>query len=141
MHDNFVYVGKGLDAQVLLASGWEGWADGATFRNNIFFADGTARYGHEVARNKDGTYEIAAGWGLAKNIVFEGNRYIGNQIDAPSDPRGSYAKSAPLASIDWREPQFDPAHPDGFDVFLARHRAWMMRTFERQFRKPVRLGR
>ena len=63
------------------------------------FADGSARYGHEVARNKDGTYEIAAGWGLAKNIVFEGNRYIGNQIDAPSDPRGSYAK---LAEDRWR---------------------------------------
>ena len=84
MHDNFIYVGKGLDAQMLLASDWEGWADGATFAITFSYADGTARYGHEVARNKDGTYEIAAGWGPAKNIVFEGNRYIGRQIDAPA---------------------------------------------------------
>ena len=112
-----------------------------SFRNNTFYADGRARYGHEVARNKDGTYEIAAGWGPARNVAFEGNRYIGGQIDAPSDPQGSHAKSASLPSVNWREPDFDPAHLGGFDAFLSRHRAWMMCTFTAQFGKPVRLGR
>jgi hypothetical protein len=26
---------------------------------------------------------------------------------------------------DWTGPQFDPAHPEGFPAFVAKHRAWM----------------
>jgi hypothetical protein len=141
VHDNFVYSGKGLDVRVLLVSSWNGWADGAEFRGNTFYMDGTGRYGHETKRNADGTFEIAPGWGPAKNIVFDGNHYVGRQIDPPPDAHGTHGKPVPLRAADWREPGFDPAHPVGFDAFLRRHRAWMMHTFERQFGKPVRLGR
>lgn len=141
VHDNAIHVGPDLDVQMLIATDWDGWADGAVFRNNLFHVEGAARYGHQTVRNKDGTYGIAAGWGPARNIVFEGNTYVGRHIDAPDDPRASREKSAAPPSMDWREPEFDPAQPPGFDSFLARHRAWMIRLFERQFGKPVRLGR
>ena len=29
----------------------------------------------------------------------------------------------------------DDRRPDGFDAFMAKHRQWMMRLFERQFGK------
>jgi hypothetical protein len=111
------------------------------FRNNWFYVEGTARYGHQVARNKDGTYELAPGWGPAKGIVFEGNRYIGRHIDRPEDPKGVVEEPGQAPKLDWNAPRFDPARPDGFDAFLAKHRQWMMRLFERQFGKPVKLGR
>ena len=77
VNDNVIYVGPGIDMQMLAVTTWEGWPSDATFRNNTFWALGTARYGHEVKRHKDGTYDIAPGWGPAKGILFEGNRYIG----------------------------------------------------------------
>ena len=62
--------------QMVAVTNWKGWARGAEFRENTFFALGTARFGHEIKRNRDGTYELAPGWGPAKDIVFEDNRYI-----------------------------------------------------------------
>ena len=141
VHDNAIYVGPGIDLKMLLASDWQGWADGAVFRNNMFYVSGTARYGHEIKSNKDGTFEIAPGWGPAKGIIFEGNRYFGKQIDRPDDPTGIVREAVNSPAMDWNEPSFDPAHPDGFDAFIAKHRQWMIRLFERQFGKPVKLGR
>ncbi len=140
VHDNAIYVGPGIDVQMLAVTDWDGWADGALFRNNTFHVEGTARYGYQVARNKDGTYQIAPGWGPAKAIVFEGNRYIGKHVDRPQDTTGLVTESEKAPALDWNSPQFDPAKPDGFDAFMARHRKWMMRLFERQFGK-VKLGR
>ena len=84
---------------------------------------------------------IGPGWGPAKNIVFEGNYYAGHHIDRPDDLTGKVAPPGGTPKLDWAEPEFDPAYPEGFDAFLVKHRAWMMRLFERQFGKPVRLGR
>jgi hypothetical protein len=139
VHDNAIYVDPGVDVQMLAITDWEGWADGAVFRNNTFHVEGIGRYGHEVTRNK-GTYEIGPGWGPAKGIVFEGNRYIGRHIDRPEDSTGVALESEKAPKLDWNAPQFDPARPDGFDRFLAKHRQWIMRLFEQQFAKPVRLG-
>jgi hypothetical protein len=139
VHDNVVYVGPGLDVQMLLVSDWNGWPDGAVFRNNTFHVEGTARYGHEVSRAKDGTYKIAPGWGPAKGIVFESNRYFGKHIDAPERIEPGQAAKAP--TVDWNVPQFDPSEPTGFDDFLKRHRAWMLRLFEAQFGSPVTLAK
>ena len=61
VHDNAIYVGPGIDLQMLILTDWEGWADGAVFRNNLFDVQGTARYGHQVRRNDDGTYEDRVG--------------------------------------------------------------------------------
>jgi len=140
VHDNAVYVGSGLDVQMLAVTNWEGWADRAVFRDNFFYVEGTAHYGHEVSR-KDGVYTISPGWGPAKAIVFEGNRYVGQHIDRPEDPKGSVEELGEMPRLDWDEPQFDPANPDGFSTFLSKHRDWMLKLFESQFGRPVRLGR
>ena len=139
--NNAIYVGAGLDVQMLVLSDWTGWADGAVFRNNTFHVQGVARYGHATARNEDGTYGIAPGWGPAKGIVFEGNRYRGRHIDRPEDPQGEMEEASAATKLDWSGPQFDPAHPDGFDDYLKKHRRWMLRLFEQQFGRAVALGR
>jgi hypothetical protein len=139
--NNAIYVGPGLDVQMLLVSNWQGWSDGATFRNNRFYVQGVARYGHELKRANDGTFSIGPGWGGAKKISFEGNRYSGMQIDRPQDPKGVVEDRDAPPKLDWNAPDFDPAKPNGFDVFLAKHRAWMLRLFRQQFGGPVKLGR
>ncbi len=141
VEDNAIYVGPDLDVQMLLLTDWSGWADGAVFRGNTFFVEGTARYGYQVSRSNDGTYGIAAGWGPAKNIVFEGNRYIGRHVARPEDPMAVVSETAAPPSFDWSGPSFDPASPDSFDEFVAKHRRWIVQLFERQFGKPVALGR
>jgi hypothetical protein len=141
VHDNAIYVGPRIDLQMLIATDWDGWANGALFRNNSFYVQGTARYGHQVSRNKDGTYGIGPGWGPAKNIVFEGNHYFGKNIDPPADQNGTQGTSAGTATFDVREPAFDPAHPELFDTFVGQHREWMMRLFKRQFGSPPHLER
>ena len=140
VHDNAIYVGPGLDVQMLAVTNWEGWANGAVFRNNIFNVEGTARYGHELSR-KDGIYTIAPGWGPAKGIIFEGNRYVGRHVDRPEDPKGIFGAAGAVTKLNWDGPQFDPAKPEGFENFVIEHREWMLRLFEQQFGKPVKLGR
>jgi hypothetical protein len=138
---NAIYVGPGLDVQMLLVSNWQGWSDGATFRNNRFYVQGVARYGHELKRAEDGTFSIGPGWGGAKGISFEGNRYAGIQIDRPQDPNDVVEDLDTTLKLDWNAPDFDPAKPDGFDVFLVKHRVWMLRLFPQQYGDPVKLGR
>jgi hypothetical protein len=138
---NVIYVGPQIDMQMLAVTNWNGWGRDALFRNNAFWVFGTARYGHEVKRNPDGTYELAPGWGPAQGIVFQGNRYIGRNIDRPRDPSAVVENSAPEPNLDWRGPSFDPIDPDRFDAFLTAHRKWMMHLFEQQFGKPVKLDR
>jgi hypothetical protein len=139
VHDNAIYVGPGLGVQMLLVSSWQGWSKGAVFRNNSFFVEGVARYGHGVNKAADGNYSMEPGWGGAQRIIFEGNRYTGTHIDRPED-RGAIESGAP-PKIDWNVPQFDPAVPDPFDEFLDSHRRWMIHLFEQQFGKAVRFGR
>jgi len=139
VEDNAIYVGDGLDVQMLVVTEWSGWSTGAMFRNNRFFVDGVARYGHGVKRAEDGTYLMEPGWGGAKDIVFENNVYAGKHIDQPDDAAAT--KTAGVRpEVDWAAPEFDPAKPDGFDAYLSKHRAWMLRLFAKQFGKPVKLG-
>ncbi len=140
VHDNAIYVGPKIDVQMLIVTDWTGWADGAVFRNNTFFVEGAARYGHQSGRAEDGTYKMAPGWGPAKNIIFEGNRYIGKHIDAPEDPKGSFVQSAAAPKLDWNAPVFDASRPDTLPEFMRRHRRWMLRLFERQFGKKPELA-
>ena len=140
VYSNAIYVGAGLDIQMVLVTDWEGWADDAVFRDNTFLVEGKARYGHQVSRDK-GDYEIGPGWGPAKGIVFEGNRYIGSHIDRPEDKSGLVSETAEMPKLEWEAPPFDPARPDDFESFLEHHRRWMLRLFEQQFGQPVKLGR
>ena len=95
VEDNAVYVGPGLDVQMLLASNWSGWTEDALFSNNRFYVEGIARYGHASASHPDGTYDIAAGWAPAKDIVFSGNQYFGRQITDPTMQRAKPYRTCP----------------------------------------------
>jgi hypothetical protein len=141
VHDNFIYVGPEIDMQMLAVTNWSGWAKDAVFRANTFWVAGTASYGHEVQRNKDGTYQLARGWGEATGIVFDGNRYIGRNTDRPQDVEAIVESSKTIPDLDWNGPAFDTQNPEQFDAFMDAHRAWMLRLFERQFGRPVKLGR
>lgn len=140
VHDNAIYVGPDVDVQMLITTDWDGWAGDAVLRNNRFYVRGTARYGHQSSRSKDGTYGIASGWGPAQGIAFEGNQYVGRHIDKPSDATGKSVDLAGITEPDWNAPTFDASRPQNFDGFLATHRQWMLRLFEQQFGKPLELG-
>jgi hypothetical protein len=141
VHDNVIYVGPGIDVQMVIMTDWTGWANDAVFRNNRFYVRGIARYGHQVSRDEDGSYGIGPGWGPAQGIVFEHNRYAGRHVDPPSDFGAVKEELSSVREPDWNVPTFDPANPANFREFLARHRQWMLRLFEQQFGTPVKLGR
>jgi len=109
VEENYVYVGAGLDVQLLLLSDWQGWADGLLLRNNRYVVEGRVRMGHGVRRNEEGAYALAEGWGGARNVRLEGNEERAQGVEV----------------ADWTGPQFDPARPDDFPAFVAKHRQWM----------------
>jgi hypothetical protein len=133
VEENAIYVGPGLDVQMVLASNWSGWADDVLFSKNLFYVDGTARYGHASASHPDGTYDIAPGWAPAKRMVFSGNQYFGKQIDRPDDATGTVAATIPGITRDWDGPQFDPARPDDFAAFMLRHKTWLTAMMTAEF--------
>jgi hypothetical protein len=137
---NAIYVGPQENVQVLLVSSWDGWSNGAIFRNNTFDVAGTGSYGHEVGRSPYGTYRIAPGWGDARDIRFEGNRYFGRNVDLPADPTAVVDPHFHAAKIHWQEPVFDPAHPETFPSWLKNHRRWMLGLFASQFGEPAHLS-
>ncbi len=132
IEENAIYVGPGLDVQMLILSDWQGWANGVIFRKNRFYVQGVARYGHG-ARRPDGTYQMEPGPGEARNISFDGNFYFGKHEDRFEDPAGVVQERVAAPKLDWDGPYFDPEKPDTFDAFLTRHRQWMTRLFEQQF--------
>ncbi len=137
---NAIYIAPEDDVQVLLVSNWDGWSSGAVFRANTFDVAGTGRYGHEVKHNPDGTYQIDSGWGGAKDIQFEGNQYLGRNVDVPQDPTGIVDQHFHSTKLNWKEPEFDPAHPERLSAYLAEHRRWIVQLFARQFGGPVQLS-
>lgn len=140
--NNAVYIGSGLDVQLMLLSDWSGWAKGLEVCDNLFVAEGIARYGHETRRGEDGAYGIRPGWGPATEVEFRGNRYLGRHEDRPVDSVSNNSTAPqPITFEDWPGPQFDPREPGNFDTYLRQHREWMLRLMERQFgRKPALLG-
>jgi hypothetical protein len=140
VEDNAIYIGPGLDVQMLLVSNWSGWPDRAVFRRNTIYAEGVARYGHETGRSKDGTYTMSPGWGPAKGITFEENRFYGKHVDRPEDAKALVDAAVKIPKADWKGPEFDPARPGDFDKFLRDHRRWMVRLMEVHF-GTVKLGR
>lgn len=133
VEDNAVYIAPHDHVQVLLVSTWSGWSQGALFSHNIFDSAGVASYGHEIGKNPDGTYRIGPGWGGARGIRFEDNRYCGSQIDAPGEPRAKSDSPYCPAHLDWTEPTFDPCHPEEYPTYLKKHMEWLERLFTSQF--------
>jgi len=136
---NAIYVAPKDDVQLLLISSWDGWSNGALFRDNSFDVAGTGRFGHELKRNPDGTYIIGPDWGSATNIQFQGNSYLGHVLDLPLDSGAVVNRNYRAAKLNWNEPIFHPETPAGFSGYLAKHRSWMMRLFAQQFGGSPRL--
>ncbi len=136
---NAIYIGPKDDVQVLLVSNWGGWSKDAVFRSNKFDVAGVGRYGHQLKGNLDGTFQIGPGWGGAMDIRFEGNSYFGKNVDAPADPKAIVAATVHEEKINWKEPAFDPTHPEKFPAFMAKHREWMLRLFTSQFGRAPQL--
>lgn len=86
IYNNIIYVGAGFDIPIILYGDWDGWADNTQYYNNIFYADGTARYAYATSRNADGTYNYNSGLGSSTNNIFLNNVFYGNHIDRPTDP-------------------------------------------------------
>ncbi len=107
--ENVIYIGPGLDVQLLITSDWEGWAKSFTLRNNRYINQGRIRSGHGAKRREDGSYQLAEGWGGAQNIVVENN-------DEHADA---------IKIEDWEGPQFKPCASRGIREFVVQHRAWM----------------
>lgn len=136
---NVIHVGKGMDVQMVVATEWQGWARDVRFTDNVFKVAGTARYGSEAGRNGP-DYLIKAGFAPAEHIRFRGNSYLGDHIDLPEDGVGQPIIPYQEAAVDWQVPTFDPARPDGFADFLARHRTWMLVMLQRELGAPVVLA-
>jgi hypothetical protein len=133
IEENAIYVGPGLDVQMVLMSDWSGWASDTRFVRNRFYVEGTARYGHGTAKNPDGTYTLADGWGPAVGTVFEGNLFQGKHVPMPTDGDRQEAAGVSPPQRKWNSPEFDFAHPERFDAFMASHRAWMRQLMESEF--------
>lgn len=135
---NVVHVGKGMDVQMVVATNWDGWARDVRFSDNIFKVAGTARYGSEIGRNGP-DYLIQAGFTPVEYIRFKDNSYLGRHVDLPDD--GAKLPIIPYIeqNADWAVPVFNPAKPDDFPGFLARHRAWMLTMLQRELQSTVEL--
>ncbi|MBS1828856.1 MAG: right-handed parallel beta-helix repeat-containing protein [Acidobacteria bacterium] len=133
IHDNAIYVGPGMEVQMLLLGNWGGWAKGAIFRNNAFLVEGGAIYGHQVKRDAQGRHSLAPGFGPAQDIVFEGNRYAGTHTHRPDDAKAIVEPAVKAPAFDWQGPRFDPASPAGFPEFLTAHRRWLIGLLEKHF--------
>jgi hypothetical protein len=130
IENNAIFVAAGVHVQAVLISKWDGWADDVVFRGNRFAVEGFAEYGHEVSRSRDGSYEMAPGWGGATGVRFEGNTYIGQRDHLPEDSHAKLVVNSLTNISDWNGPKFDPSHPEQFGNYLKEHSAWMQRLFE-----------
>ncbi len=77
IYNNTIFVGEDDTMDLVLLTDWNGWPDDTEFYNNIFYAQGEARFGHGVARAKDGHHTSAPGWGGSQGTVFDANVYFG----------------------------------------------------------------
>ena len=71
VYGNTIYIGPKLDIHLVEHEDWNGgWSEDSYFANNIFYAEGTARYD----------------FGLSENNVFNTNLWFGKHTDRPDDP-------------------------------------------------------
>jgi hypothetical protein len=134
---NAIYTSELDDVQIVLTSSWDGWSNGAVFRDNTFDVAGIGRYGHGIDRGSDGKYRIAPGRGGATGVAFERNEFFGRNVDLPFDPSATVDAKYHPARMHWGEPVFDPANPRRFSAYLKKHRRWMLHLFAKQFGRPL----
>ena len=87
IYNNVFFVGKEFLVDLFLLTDWDGWPQGVTARNNVFYVEGKGRYNHGVSRNDDGTYNDEPGFAGSKDIAFERNVFFGNHENPPHDPK------------------------------------------------------
>jgi hypothetical protein len=133
IEENAIYVPAGRDVQMVLFSDWSGWAKDTRFVRNLFYVQGTARYGHGTGKNPDGTYPLSEGWGPATGVEWQGNLFYGNHVPMPTGTDQKADPRVPAVSRKWNSPEFDFTHPERFDAFLASHRAWLRELLEAEF--------
>ncbi|MGH7744118.1 MAG: right-handed parallel beta-helix repeat-containing protein [Candidatus Dormibacteria bacterium] len=90
IYNNTFYVGPQHDVSLLLQAGWQGWADGTSLFNNIFFVDGSAQFAYGITRGPDGAYRTTPGFGSSTHNVFNSNVYFG-RVAPPDDANASTA--------------------------------------------------
>lgn len=135
---NVVHVGAKMDVQMIVATQWDGWARDVRFNDNVFKVSGTARYGSETGRAGP-DYLIKAGFAPAEFIRFKGNSYLGRHVDLPDDGAGQIMVPYVEQAADWQVPTFNPAKPDGYGEFIARHRNWMVAMLQRELASTIDL--
>ena len=86
IYNNTIYVGKNENVDLVLHTDWTGWASDTYFYNNIFYVEGTARFGYGVTGNDDGSYVSAPGPGKSTNNVYDYNVYYGVKPAEDSHP-------------------------------------------------------
>ncbi|HEX4793924.1 MAG TPA: right-handed parallel beta-helix repeat-containing protein [Humisphaera sp.] len=106
IYNNTIYVAEDQDLPLLLFTDWSrGNPDTTRFYNNIFYADGKARFT----------------WGKSTNNVFENNVFFGNLVSPPDDPARITekpplmrpGKGTDLASLDAYRPTVEGKMPRG----------------------------
>jgi len=83
IYNNTMYVGKGESSDLVLHTDWTGWASDTYIYNNIFYVEGTGKFGYGVKGNEDGSYDSAPGPGKSLNNVYDSNVYYG--VQPPDD--------------------------------------------------------
>lgn len=84
IYNNTIYAGPGQHVDLLLQSGWKGWAEGTHLYNNIFYSDGDAQFSYSLSRDPDGAYVTKPGFGPSQDNVFDYNVYF-RKITPPND--------------------------------------------------------
>jgi hypothetical protein len=84
IYNNTIYVGKNENVDLVLHTDWTGWASDTYLYNNIFYVEGTGRFGYGVTGNEDGSYASAPGPGKSTNNVYDYNVYYG--VKPADDP-------------------------------------------------------
>ncbi len=84
IYNNTIYVGKNENVDLILHTDWSGWAADTYIFNNVFYVEGTARFGYGVSGNDDGSYVSEPGPGKSVNNIYDYNAYFG--VPKADDP-------------------------------------------------------
>jgi Right handed beta helix region len=92
IHNNFIYLNKKQDHPIFLFTEWGEFPEKTWIANNIFYADGVARYSYAHEKNQEnGTYFKTDGEYWRTKPIYKSNVYFGKHVLPPSDSSGVYS--------------------------------------------------
>ena len=115
IYNNTISAGADRAMDLLLFADWKGWPEGTFFYNNIFYAAGSGQFSYGVARDPDGAYTTAQGFGPSKDNRFDSNLYYG--VNPPADDPHSLATDPKF--VDASIAGFGPLTPTGLKLQRA----------------------